>query len=284
MNAIDSLLEGLIDYAGLYPPAGLDMRSALRNYLSYGSSKHAAALGRFVVDFNRLAELREAVGNTVRDLRLSVVASADTEWDELSRFLDEDFCIDVIEIKTGQPSEIKSICKRVPSGITIYFEIPLHGGTFDVLQCISDAGSRAKLRMGGVVAEKFPSTMAVVNMLHGLAQSRIPFKATAGLHHPIRSYHSFSYEPDSSAGVMHGFLNLFLAAALIQCGGCISDANLLLNEQDQNTLQITSEAICWHSYRWSSDQLRTLRDGFAISFGSCSFVEPIQDLEALGWL
>jgi hypothetical protein len=284
MKAIDSLLEGLIDYAGLYPPAGLDMRSALRNYLSYGASKHAAVLGHFVVDLNRLVELREAAGDAVRDLRLSVVASPNTEWDELSWLLNEGFCIDAIEIKTEQPSEIESICKRVPSSITTYFEIPVHSCTFDVLQGISDSGSRAKLRMGGVVEERFPSTTAVANVLHALARSRIPFKATAGLHHPVRSYHPFNYEPDSPKGIMHGFLNLFLAAALMHCGGYVSDANLLLKEQDPNAWQMTSEAICWHSYRWSSDQLRMLREEFAISFGSCSFVEPIHDLEALRWL
>ena len=76
MTALESLLAGIIDYAGLYPPASLDMRTAVRNYLNYGHSQHASALGRFIVDINRLTELREVAGDSTRHLRLSVLASA----------------------------------------------------------------------------------------------------------------------------------------------------------------------------------------------------------------
>jgi hypothetical protein len=44
------------------------------------------------------------------------------------------------------------------------------------------------------------------------------------------------------------------------------------------------DAIAWRSFHWTAAQLRTVRKEFAISFGSCSFEEPIHDLEALGWL
>ena len=219
MSAIDSLLAGLIDYAGLYPPAALNMRSALQNYLSYSNGKRAAALGRFVVDLDRLMELREVAGDAIRELRLSIVASPNTEWDNLSQLLNQGFPIDAIEIKTDQPSQIEHICRCVPSGVTSYFEIPVHTCTSETLAAISDSGSRVKLRMGGVVAATFPSTSAVANTLNALAHNRIAFKATAGLHHPIRSRHPYTDEPDSPAGIMHGFLNLFLAAALIHFGG-----------------------------------------------------------------
>ena len=38
MSAIETLLAGLFDYAGLYPPAGLGMRSAANNYLEYAAA------------------------------------------------------------------------------------------------------------------------------------------------------------------------------------------------------------------------------------------------------
>src|ERR1035441_10271096 len=78
MTAIDCLLEGLIDYAGLYPPASLDMHSALKNQLRYARSNHAPVLGRFLVDLSRLPELREAAGDWMRSLKLSVIASPET--------------------------------------------------------------------------------------------------------------------------------------------------------------------------------------------------------------
>jgi len=63
MTAIETLLAGLIDYAGLYPPASLDMRTAARNYVSYQNGPHAFALGRFIVDIARTDELRGFAGD-----------------------------------------------------------------------------------------------------------------------------------------------------------------------------------------------------------------------------
>jgi hypothetical protein len=172
----------------------------------------------------------------------------------------------------------------MPSGITTYFEVPVHAYTSEALEAISAFGSRVKLRMGGMAAEAIPSSKAVAKILEALADSQIPFKATAGLHHPIRSCHPFSDEPGSPVGTMNGFLNLFLAATLIHFGGDVSEAIRLLEERDPGTWRVTPEGLGWHSYCWSQDQLRTVREEFAISFGSCSFEEPIHDLEALGWL
>ena len=114
MTALESLLEGIIDYAGLYPPAALDMRTALRNYMDYGRSRHASALGRFLVDINRLPELHEAAGDSIRHLRLNVIASATTDWDSLAGLLREGFTIDTIEIKTDDPSQIARIARCIP--------------------------------------------------------------------------------------------------------------------------------------------------------------------------
>ena len=54
MDALSILLEGLIDYAGLYPPASLPMEAAVRNYAAYLGGPRAAWLGRFVLPAARL--------------------------------------------------------------------------------------------------------------------------------------------------------------------------------------------------------------------------------------
>ncbi|WP_348266451.1 hypothetical protein P8936_10565 [Edaphobacter paludis] len=283
MTALESLLAGLIDYAGLYPPAALDMRTALRNYVSYGRSQHASALGHFIVDINRLTELREVAGDSTRHVRLSLLVSATTDWDSLAGLLHEGFTIDTIEIKTDHPSQIARIARCIPPDLTTYFEVPFDSHASEALEAISAAGARAKLRMGGIVANAFPATLTVADMLKALADRRIPFKATAGLHHPIRSHHPFTYAPDSPSGTMHGFLNLCCSAALLYFGGQVSHAILLLDEQDPGAWHITPDAIAWRNVRWSTDQLRSVREKFFTSFGSCSFAEPMDDLEALGW-
>jgi hypothetical protein len=283
MTALESLLAGIIDYAGLYPPAGLDMRTALRNYLSYGRSRYASALGRFLVDINRLTELREEAGDSTRHLRLSVLASANTDWNRLTGLLHDGFAIDTIEIKIDHLSQIASIARCIPHDLMTYFEVPFDSHASETLEAISAAGARAKLRMGGIVAEAFPRALTVANMLKALADWRIPFKATAGLHHPIRSRHRLTYAPDSPSGTMHGFLNLCCSAALLYFGGEVSQAVILLDEQDPGAWHITPDAIAWRNLRWSTDQLRSVREKFFTSFGSCSFAEPMDDLEAHGW-
>lgn len=284
MIALECLLAGIIDYAGLYPPASLDMPTAVSNYLNYGHSRHAPALGRFIVDINRLTEFRAAAGDSTRHLRLSLNASASTDWDSLAALFHEGFIIDTIEIKIDRPSQIARIARCIPPDLKAYFEVPFDSHFSETIEAISAAGAGVKLRMGGIVADAFPPVQTVAEMLKALADRKMPFKATAGLHHPVRSRRAITYAPDSPWGHMHGFLNLFCSAALLYFGGETGQAILLLDEQNSNAWSITPDAIAWRSFRWSTDQVHAVREQFMTSFGSCSFTEPMYDLEALGWL
>jgi len=284
MRAIESLLAGLIDYAGLYPPAALDMRTALRNYAEYGRGPHSYALGRFLVGADRLTELRELAGASTHPLQLSVITQPGTDWESLAALLREDPAIESIELKVDRPSEVERIARHLPSGVATYCEVPFDGAVSQILVAVEAIGARIKLRMGGVVADAFPPAPMVAGVIKNLADRRLPFKATAGLHHPIRSHHAFTYAPDSPSGIMHGFVNLACSAALLYYGGDVNDAILLLDEQDPGAWQIAPDGIRWRSFRWSTEELRTVRERFMTSFGSCSFTEPIHDLEVLGWL
>jgi hypothetical protein len=278
-----TLLAGLIDYAGLYPPAGLDMRTAVRNYLAYQRSAHAAALGRFIVNLDRIHELRSAAGDDLRKMKLSVLVPTNADFDHVSALIGDGLPIESIEMKIQLISEIASLTGKLPSSLEIYFEIAMGSVEPEILGAIAAGGARVKLRMGGVTAEAFPSAAIVARVLRSLAGHGLSFKATAGLHHPIRSRHPFTYAPDSPAGWMHGFMNLLCAATLIHSGGDAAEAETLLEEQDPGAFRVTPRAISWRSHVWDADHLSRTRRKL-ISFGSCSFEEPIRDLEALGWL
>lgn len=284
MSAIECLLADLFDYAGLFPPAGLDMHSAVRNYLEYSHSWHKQALGRFVVALDRFPYLFDAAGDYVRDMRLSLIAAEDSDWSDLERLLDKGYKIEAIEIKPVVPSKIEHIAKRIPAGPDVYFEVPWNSQWDQMLEAIAAVGAHIKIRMGGMRPEAFPSSNAVANMLRVLAARQISFKVTAGLHHPVRSHHPLTCTPDSPAAAMHGFVNVVCAAALIHFGGTAEEARNLLDEEDPNAWHIADDSIAWRSHRWSALQLCTVRREFLISLGSCSFAEPIRDLEALGWL
>lgn len=283
MNAVDAFLSGLIDYAGLYPPASLDMQSAVTNYLAYKHGKHAHLLGRFIVDGNRLSELREVAGDSVAELPLSVIAPSVEDWKNIAQAHGDKFRIEAVEIKPDGLHEISREAPNLPE-ITTYFEVPIASVTPEVLKSIRVAGARVKLRTGGVSAAVFPSLGEVQTALMAIANWGLAFKATAGLHHPIRGCHPFTYEPESSKGMMHGFLNLFLAATNIYFGGTEEQTEQILKEENPQAFHLTADMIGWRSLQWSTEHLRTVRREFAMSFGSCSFVEPIQDLETMGWL
>jgi hypothetical protein len=274
VTAIDSLLAGLLDYAGLYPPASLDMRSAVENYLAYKRGKHAHALGRFIIDLHRIDELRAVAGYRLREMRLSGIASAHSNMDLVSGFTKASVPIEAVELKAASTAEIRRIAET--PNIEAYIEIPM-GATS------AAAGARVKLRMGGVVAEAFPSSSAVAEMLAALHRHGLAFKATAGLHHPLRSRHPFTYAPDSATGVMHGFMNLFCAAALIHFGGNIAEATAILDDEDPGAWRLAPDAITWRSRKWSAEHIAEVRKQF-VGIGSCSFEEPIGELERLGWL
>lgn len=282
MTAIESSLTGLFDYAGLYPPASLSMRSAVNNYLDYSRSKHAWALGRFIVNFDRLEELRELAGDSFPQLRLSVIA-ADSDLTEMTGKVRE-FPFEAIEMKCGEGSEVGRIAALAPSGVSVFFEIGRGEAGLQALKAIAESGNRAKIRMGGVVPDALPPVSEVVQTLKALADLRLPFKATAGLHHPVRSRRNLTYKEQSPHGIMHGFMNLMCGTCLLHFGGSSNDAERLIAEQDASAWRVSAESIHWRDRSWTVEQLREMRSRFLISIGSCSFEEPIHDLESLGWL
>ncbi len=283
-SAIDTLLAGLIDYAGLYAPASLDMQSAVRNYLEYQNGSHGGALGRFVVNLDRIGALRVAAADSFDEMRLSVVLPPIADAGVLSEQLGDALDRVAFECKVADPSDIERIAAQLPAHSERYFEISMGSKSEPLLDAIASHGARAKVRMGGVSTDAFPSAETIASALQELSARHLAFKATAGLHHPVRSRHPLTYEPDSTEAMMHGFLNATFAATLVHFGGTLEEAVHVLNEEDPHAWQVAHESIRCRTHLWSADQVRAVREHFFISFGSCSFAEPIGDLEAMGWL
>lgn len=299
MLAIRVLLEGSIDYAGLFPPAGLDMAAAVRNYGAYRSGEAAWALGRFVLPMNRLAEFELAAGGllpratTPDGWRLAVLAGSDPAGE--IRTLGEFNCrhaaegsaavtADVVELKCDSVEDIDRAADALPSYLQAYIEIPLRDNLEDLVAAISRRGMRAKVRTGGVTPEAFPSTPQLLRFLRACIEAGVGFKATAGLHHPLRAVYRLTYADDAPTATMYGFLNLFLAAAFLRAGMDESDAAELLEEKFPQAFDVGPNHIGWRQHRLGHKELELARREAIVSFGSCSFTEPVADLELLGLL
>lgn len=284
MTAIEALLSELIDYAGLYPPAALDMDAAVRNYLRYRHGPHGNLLGRFVVNLDRIDQLRAAAGDSLPEMRLSLTVPSGADLDQIAKLMDDGQADVAFEFKFNRAIEVERVGSLFKSPSNCYVELPCGVGGGEFLDQLQTVRARAKLRMGGVTSEAIPASEAVASVLTALAERRLSFKATAGLHHPVRSRHPLTYEPDGPAGTMHGFLNLACAAILLHFGGAAGQAIEILEEEDPGAWRISAEGIGCRGLLWSTGQIRMMREEFFVSFGSCSFEEPIGDLEALGWL
>lgn len=294
-----ALLEGLIDYAGLFPPAGLDMAAAAGNYAAYLRGGDAWALGRFVVPAARLDELEGAAAALLprtRDARpwqLSVLASADPVHDAEAIFAFNErhahvaagrAVIDMLEAKAADMAALARAVRSTPAGVTAYVEIPIDQDPADLLAAMSTHGARAKVRTGGVTPEAFPAPRELARFIRIAADQGVPFKATAGLHHPIRAAYPLTYEPGSPSGTMYGFLNLFLAAAFAHEGLAIAEIEEILEERSASAFAFDDAGVRWRGLYAGPETLAALRTRVALSFGSCSFTEPVGDLRALGLL
>ena len=298
MDTSGVLLRDLIDYAGLFPPASLAMTPAVANYDAYSRSEWNWILGRFIVPVSRLGEFEEALaglptatpGIGFTNWRLSVLLGSDPSAD-VARIREFNAriarsgsgrmaVVESVEVKVASAEEITLLSEIIPAELVTYFEVPLSSCS-NCLAAVAGCGRRAKIRTGGETADKFPVPANVIEFIRRCAAANVPFKATAGLHHPLRSIHRFTYQPESASGIMHGFVNLFLAAAFSRAGMESDLAVQLLEEQSAEAFQFDLNGVGWRQCRLSRDEIAAARRSFAVSFGSCSSTEPIDDLRSL---
>jgi hypothetical protein len=143
---------------------------------------------------------------------------------------------------------------------------------------------KAKIRTGGVTAEAFPPSENIVRFIHECVNANVPFKATAGLHHPIRANYNLTYEPDSERGKMYGYLNMLLAAAFVKNGMSLENAKKVMEEENAAMFVFGDDGVQWWSFSLTTEQVCEARQRTVLAFGSCSFHEPIDDLKSLKFL
>ena len=247
---LKALLTNLIDYAGLYPPAALPLRIVVERYRGFLASPDAWILNRLVLP---LSKVREApIQNHWR-----ITALVDDEPGPLPRQ------VETLEVKLPHKLSLPTYCEA-PMGQ------------------IADA--YIKVRAGGLTPEAVPGADAIADFLCEAAARRLPFKATAGLHHPLRSLRPLTYELDSPQAMTHGFLNFFLAAAFAWHGTKQGVVLEILNETEPGAFAFGDRAVHWGGHKLSTQQIAEARRDFAHSFGSCSFEEPVTDLRSLDLL
>jgi hypothetical protein len=269
-TALSTLLAAIVDYAGLFPPAGLAMAPAVRRYAADRVGAAHWMLGRFVVPVARLEEFEAAAGpllpvNAEPDEApapwpLAALVGADVESElravvafnarhapgmEAGRAT-----IDVLEARAAAPDDVGRLADalrraRLDAAAALYVELPSGAAAQPYAEAAARHGMRLKLRTGGVTPDDFPPTDAVLDFLVACAAHGVAGKCTAGLHHPLRGEHALTYEPGCARGTMYGFVNVFLAAALLRAGHAATDVRPLLEEHDPSAIAFDDTGAPW---------------------------------------
>jgi hypothetical protein len=300
--SLRALLAHSIDYAGMFPPCSLGLDPALRNQAEYVLSPDEWMLGAFVLPAEqfdaakqllsqfdaqhplRIAALGPKTGSA--NAFLEALDDADAATRSLSRHNVDLISISHLEMFLPKDVDVASLneARSIVGDLPVFWESPSDRveQTIALLaEFNSDADSPTfgyKLRTGGVTADAFPTSMQIAKALVTPATHQLPLKFTAGLHHPLRQYRE---EVETK---MHGFLNVLGAAVL--AAEHRWDANqtaIMLDEENADSFSFTDDFFAWREWRIDTKRLQ-YRRRFVVSFGSCSFDEPRDDLRALNLL
>jgi hypothetical protein len=297
-DSVSALLANIIDYAGLFPPASLDMPTIVANYASYLASDDAWLLERLIVPAARLDEFEACAADHLpqsddadpwpisaltvpaSDERLAADLARITTFNEAHRRPDQGLAlIDVIEFKAVSVDFIDEVLDAIPDDLYPFFELPSADDPRGLIAALVGGEAGAKIRTGGVMADLYPTPAQVARFIAACAASDVPFKATAGLHHPLRQH------SDAVGAEEFGFLNVFIAAALaLNANLPESDLIPVLEEGSISAFSFNDDGLTWRDHRITVQELEDTRLAQAISFGSCSFDEPRAGLRALGLL
>ena len=279
-----ALLGGAIDYAGLFPPATLSLRNTIANYRDYRGSVDGWALGRLVLPASRLDEVAAmADGESSRGDPIPIAAVVGTgtadDVDAIERFhRSQEFArVETVEVKAGSPGTALAVLAGIPPGWVVYLEVPPGEAGDGVLDVAAARGARAKIRAGGTEAGAIPHADGVSHFLLSAEARGVPFKATAGLHHPLRGVYPLTYAPDSPVGTMYGYLNLALAALAAWSGRGAELVRSALLESEPGALRLGADALAWRDESFPLETVATMRSEFFHGFGSCSFREPLDE-------
>lgn len=284
-------LVRLVDDAAIFPPGNVPLPEAVAEHREHAAAWYADLVGPFVVSDLRLPDLPGAVSDDVEPLPVSVVVSGGAgalegavRW--ATRSGDLELRAVEIALRDDATGAIEHNARRIVTAldqlvadgdlgedVAVHVEPPrLYGGPptpgwLGALDELAAAGLRLKFRTGGADADAFPAAHELAACIDAAIEREVAFKCTAGLHHALR-------HRDATTGLEHhGFLNVLLATRATLDSAGIDDVAALLETTDPDAVRT---AVAAHG----DDALARTRRWFT-SFGSCSVLEPLQDLIAL---
>lgn len=314
MQSLNIFMHELLDYAGLFPPTTLSLHDSLKNFAEYHYHSQKNWLGKFILPVNKIDDLililskQNIFSGIEKKASFSVILSSCESISDFPNYLQKDLNSitnlinqfkDIIDIQSFEllpPKEVfsSSSSKLMNEFLLIlsdkfslfqritefYCELPFLENMEDYLASIIknnlNNGSHkmsVKLRTGGITPQQIPSAQDIAKAIFLCAEQKIPIKATAGLHVPV---------PNDNPHIgarLHGFLNVF--SCMLLC------YDQLFNRKEMEKIILSYSYLDFKfsvtglhvGDRFISNQkMNDLRKNFIKSFGTCSFLEPVEHL------
>lgn len=311
--SLKNFTSKIIDYAGLFPPASLNLAQAFHNYVFYMQGSNKWMLNKFIIPAKRLNELLALMndmkingtapfsvlgsgGDTIKAFEENLAA----DMKSIAEFIkssENSVSIDAFEVRL--PKEIieqdneddmldlmisvsDALERTVGKNVPVFYEAALdenyESAIIRIVESVASLNKSCgyKLRTGGTESTAFPSAELIAFAIMTCCEFGVPMKCTAGLHHPIRHYN------EGVKTNMHGFLNIFGAGILAYTSN-LDEAEIIevINDEDPYEFIFKEDGFEWNEIQVSNTQIKDARENFIVSYGSCSFDEPIDDLKML---
>lgn len=288
---VPAAFRGLVDDAAIFPPGNAPLTEAVPAHREHRKAPYADLVGPFVLGEGRLPDLLDEVSDDVEPLPVSVVIGGGAGAIEGAvRWATRTGALELrgveIAVRADATGEIAHNAKRIVTAVDqlvaagelddetpVFLEMPrLYGeapghGWLSALDEIAAMDHRLKLRTGGVEADAFPGARELATCIDAALDRELAFKCTAGLHNALR------HRDEETGFQHHGFLNVLLATRASLDGGSVEDVAAVLEVDDRDEVLT--------AVREQEDMLPSTRRWFT-SFGSCSVLEPVEDLTDLG--
>lgn len=288
MSTIPAAFRSLVDDAAIFPPGNAPLLQALRDHRTHRDAAYGDLVGPFVVSDVALPDLIEAVRgeSDAVPLAVAVVVTGGAgaiepavRWAARAEELD----LAAVELGLRDEQDLPRNARRVTTvvdqlraggdlddDVPVYVEPPRVTGPepaaswLAALDEVAALDLRLKFRTGGVSEDAFPASAELATCIDSALDRELRFKCTAGLHNALR------HRDEETGFEHHGFLNVLAATRAALDGAATDEVAARLDETDASEVRRALEAA-------GPDGLVSARRWFT-SFGSCSVLEPLEDL------
>lgn len=275
-RAHPALFVSLVGDASLFPPAALDMSTALAAHAEHRDGQHADVIGPFLVGVPVVADLLAALdAGSPAPPAVGLVARPGTAVEGVRAAvatLRQETRTRLVSIDAAWQPGWRSID---PGELPIHLEVGRddpEAALTDIASASEFADVRAKFRTGATPDWAWPDAGELADFILGAGRHHLPFVLTGGLHHLVRADHP----AQGAVEPQHGLLNVLVAVHASAGGADEQTVRELLEVREAQPL---AEIV----RGWGVPDVAAVRAAFA-GYGCCDVTDPIGELAGLGLL